>query len=320
MSELIDSLPGIDLPVGEVSNALSKMWDGHDGNALTEFRASQMNLILHFGRNVLPSEARERFEVAVRFAQRYPSRIIVLCPFIGTSQSMRAKLYSQCFIGDSHREMCCCEALILGFTSEDNGFLFNQVSVWLESDLPSYHWFSQVRPERIEKYYDNLLQRVNRIAYDSNLEQEDLSQLKWPRPEKVVDLARARLLPIRQALGQYMSGFDMQVLQSGLSSLEVHYAPSRKGEAAHLLDWLTNCLGINPASGVKQTLRSLSPDSLESFGFKIKYADGRWAEWRSFTETRISQVRHTLTGYEQSVSIRIKPLAPEQELSECFYF
>ena len=39
-----------------------------------------MNLVLHLGREVSPEQARERFEVAVRFAQRYPSRIIVLLP------------------------------------------------------------------------------------------------------------------------------------------------------------------------------------------------------------------------------------------------
>ena len=105
MAELIDTLPGIDLPVGDVSRDLSKMWDGHAENALTEFRASQMNLILHFGRKVDFEDAKKRFEVAVRFAQRYPSRIIVLCPFIEEGQAMRAKLYSQCFIGDSPRNV-----------------------------------------------------------------------------------------------------------------------------------------------------------------------------------------------------------------------
>ena len=35
---------------------------------LSEFRASQMNLVLHFGRTVSPEEAKERFEIAVRFA------------------------------------------------------------------------------------------------------------------------------------------------------------------------------------------------------------------------------------------------------------
>lgn len=320
MAELIDTLPGIDLPVGDVSRELSKMWDGHAENALTEFRASQMNLILHFGRKVDFEDAKERFEVAVRFAQRYPSRIIVLCPFIEEGQAMRAKLYSQCFIGDSHREMCCCEALMLGFTSEDNGYLFNQVSVWLESDLPTYHWFSEVHSNRIEKYFHNLLLKVNRIAYDSNIESEDYRNLNWPQPEKVVDLARARLLPIRQAIGQYLSGFDMHLLKSDLVSIEVQHISNRQGEAEHLMDWLVSCLGIYDSSKVERAIKKLTTTSEHPLSFELKYADGRFLKWESSSVTRISQIRHTLFGSEKQLAIRIKPLAPEQELSEVFYF
>ena len=39
MTELIDVLPGIKLPVGAVSEELSKMWGGNKNNALSEFRA-----------------------------------------------------------------------------------------------------------------------------------------------------------------------------------------------------------------------------------------------------------------------------------------
>ena len=320
MSELIDTLPGIDLPVGDVSRELSKMWGGHAENALTEFRASQMNLILHFGRKVDFEDAKKRFEVAVRFAQRYPSRIIVLCPFIEEGQAMRAKLYSQCFIGDSHREMCCCEALMLGFTSEDNGYLFNQVSVWLESDLPTYHWFSEVRSSRIEKYFHNLLLKVNRIAYDSNIESEDYRNLNWPQPEKVVDLARARLLPVRQAIGQYLSGFDMHLLKSDLVSIEVQCIANRQGEANHLMEWLVSCLGVSNSPKVSLATKRLPLTSEHPFSFELKYEEGRFLKWESSSATRISQIRHTFFGSEKQVAIRIKPLAPEQELSEVFYF
>ena len=48
---------------------------------------------------------------------------------------MESKLFSQCYIGESHREMCCCEALLLSYKSEDFGHLANQVSIWLEGDL-----------------------------------------------------------------------------------------------------------------------------------------------------------------------------------------
>ena len=75
-----------------------------------------MNVVLHFGWEVTAEQAQERFNALLTFAQRYPSRIIVLCPSRAiTDGSMRAKLFSQCYIGDSHREMCCCEALLLGY-------------------------------------------------------------------------------------------------------------------------------------------------------------------------------------------------------------
>ena len=319
MLELIDSLPGIDLPVGAVSTELSKMWDGHNEEALSEFRASQMNLVLHFGKKVDRDEARKRFEIAVRFAQRYPSRIIVLCPFLAEEEPMRAKLFSQCFIGESHREMCCCEALLLGFTSEDNGFLFNQVSVWLESDLPTYHWFSGVRSERIENYRDNLLQRVNRMAYDSNTEPSNWAEIDWPNPKRVTDLAKARLLPVRQAIGQYLSGYPIGLLQKDLCAVEVKFTSGRKGEAQHLMEWLRNCLGLNQEFPVDQSLTQ-SNSGKTSLGFELSYKDNRHVLWLSQSYSNTTQFKHTLNGNEKSFPIRIKPLLPEQELAEAFFF
>ena len=320
MTELIDVLPGIELPVGAVSEELSKMWGGSKEYALSEFRASQMNLVLHFGRTVSPESAKARFEVAVRFAQRYPSRIIVLCPFSKDNQSMQAKLFSQCFIGDSHREMCCCEALILGFSSEDNGFLFNQVSVWLESDLPIYHWFSEVRAERVVKYFDHLLKRVHRIVFDSNIESYPIRDLPWPNSQKVVDLARARLLPIRQAIGQYLSGIPFELLRKELCVINVHFVPKRKGDAFHLMQWLEYGLKSIEDTSIDSKLIELKPNSNKSLCFEIQYGHGQFIHWTQFEDSSISHLTQNLGGIEKKLSIQIKPLLPEQELSEAFYF
>lgn len=320
MTELIDVLPGIELPVGAVSEELSKMWGGNKENALSEFRASQMNLVLHFGRTVSPDEVKERFEIAVRFAQRYPSRIIVLCPFSEENQPMRAKLFSQCFIGDSHREMCCCEALILGFSSEDNGFLFNQVSVWLESDLPIYHWFSEVRSERVVKYFDHLLKRVHRIVFDSNIESYPIRDLPWPNPQKVVDLARARLLPIRQAIGQYLSGISFELLHADLHLIKVYFAPNRKGEAFHLMEWLRHCLKYDEAESIESEYIELEPNSNKSLSFGIEYGHGAYISWTQFEDSSISHLTQNLEGKTKELSIQTKLMLPEQELSEAFYF
>ena len=132
------------MPVGEVTEALLHMWDpipgAEPGSAPSEFHASQINLILHFGLPTTEEEARERFETAIRFTQRHPSRIIVLCPSEESSEGtlMEGKLFSQCFIGNSRREMSCCEALILGYCMTESDFLGSQVSLWLETDLRAH--------------------------------------------------------------------------------------------------------------------------------------------------------------------------------------
>ena len=320
MTELIDFMPGIDMPVGSVSGHISKMWEDSSENPLSEFRASQMNLVLHFGREVTPKKARERFEIAVRFAQRYPSRIIVLCPYLQQTEGMRAKLFSQCYIGETHREMCCCEALLLAYSSEDNGFLFNQVSVWLESDLPTYHWFSEVRTERVIKYFNNLLKRVDRIVYDSNIESPNFSTINWPMPQKVVDLAKARLLPIRQAIGQYLSSFSINTLTDQLSSIEVLYVKKRKGEAFHLIDWLNSSLKSKQKEEIKLYKTVWEIQSKEQLGFIIKYTDGRFIKWSQNLDILITELSHNLCGQVENLPIQIKPMNPEQELSEAFYF
>ena len=42
---------------------------------------------------------------------------------------------------------------MLGYTPDDAEFLEHQISVWLESDLPTYHWFHRVPEERILRSY-----------------------------------------------------------------------------------------------------------------------------------------------------------------------
>ena len=48
---------------------------------------------------------------------------------------MRAKLYSQCFVGGARRDMSCIEALILAYPQETRGFVSDRVSTLLGSKL-----------------------------------------------------------------------------------------------------------------------------------------------------------------------------------------
>jgi hypothetical protein len=327
MSELINALPGLELPVGEVTNRLASMWDAEFASSQLESRASQMNVVLHFGLDVTAAEARERFDALIRFAQRYPSRIIVLCPTrVDLDGAMESKLFSQCYIGDTNREMCCCEALMLRYKSEDFGYLANQVSIWLEGDLPTYHWFSGVPGRRIESYFDNLLAGVRRYIYDSSVEAEDLSKLNWPDPSRVVDLARARLLPARQAIGQYMSGYAIESICNGLQAVHVRHCKSMSGEGRGLLEWVKSCLsGCDGCDAcvvgrVEFTVSELDPSAPCALYLEFVYDDERYLKCRKFKEGSRGEIRASLGKGEETIAARVKPLTAEQALAEAFFF
>ncbi|MGJ8652897.1 MAG: glucose-6-phosphate dehydrogenase assembly protein OpcA [Opitutaceae bacterium] len=328
MSELIDALPGVKLPVGEVTSRLASMWGSGPSASPSEFRASQMNVVLHFGLDVSVEEACERFDTVLKFAQRYPSRIIVLCPSHEVSDgSMSAKLFSQCYIGESHREMCCCEALLLGYQSEDCGYLSNQVSVWLEPDLPTYHWFSGVPRQRIETYYDNLLVGVRRCVYDSSIEEDDFLELAWPASVRISDLATARLLPVRQAIGQFLSGYEIESLCSGLESVLVAHCETMSGEGHRLMEWIKDCLGecskFDGYSAKDSQFIVGGAGELDDecvLTLELKYSDDRYFKWRKFSDGSMGEIQAYLGKTRETISTRVKAMAPEQALSEALFF
>jgi hypothetical protein len=304
------------------------MWEGDASGSPSAFRASQMNVVLHFGWEVTGEEARERFEALLTFAQRYPSRIIVLCPSRTiTDGSMRAKLFSQCYIGESHREMCCCEALLLGYQPENCGYLGNQVSVWLEADLPSYHWFCGVPSARIEQYFDTLLVGVRRSIYDSSYEGEDLSCLNWPDSTRVGDLAMARLLPVRQAIGQFLSGYAIEGLCQGLTTVTVRHCETMSGEGMRLMEWIRDCLGdckhCEDCTALKADYTIVPCGQCDadcSLALEFNYSDGRYFKWRKFAEGSMGEIEASLGKSVEKISTRVKPLGPEQTIAEALFF
>ena len=248
MPSLIESLPGISLPVADVTDALSKMWhvDFVEGQeAPSEFRASQMNLVLHFGLDTSKEEALERFDTAMSFGERHPCRIIVLCPDIEETSGdelLEGKLFSQCYIGPHRGDRFCCEALMLSYPRTEPGFLKNQISIWLEGGLPTCYWSNRVPAQRINDYYLTFLKTCRKVIYDSAVEGDAYEAVNWPNPQAVCDLAHARTLPMRQLLGQFYSAFHPSVLVEGLKEVTIRYSADKFSEAKNLLEWSRSCL------------------------------------------------------------------------------
>jgi hypothetical protein len=175
MASVFSVIPGIELPVSEVVSTMAKMWESEPVKgsvAPSEFRASQMNLILHLGYGTTPEEAKDLFKTLNEFAHSYPSRIIILCPTPSENPDtlLTGKLYSECYIGRSRRDMRCCEVLTLGYDINAPKYLENQVSVWLESDLPTYYWTHRLPAERINTIYKNFISLCKRKVYDSSID------------------------------------------------------------------------------------------------------------------------------------------------------
>ena len=327
---LLDVLPGLPLPVAEVTSVLGKMWEGESGEghaAPSEFRASQMNVVLHFGLRTSEAEALARFDSAIRFAQRYPCRIIVLCPVEseGRKQLLEGKLFSQCYIGATLREMCCCEALMLGYRPRDAGYLENQVSVWLESDLPTYHWFNRVPSERIEAQYLPFIRNCRRVVFDSAVEGNEYSEIHWPKTEQVRDLAEARLLRIRQSLGRFLSSYSPQVLTDSLQNVTVRCLPKRRGEAAHLLAWqeagLAGCAEISRVDfSPRFSLADLESEAGICLEIEWIYAAGWRLRWFLRDAEKSACVETDLGGRPVSYPMEVSFLEPDEALAEGFFF
>lgn len=322
------SLPGLETPVGEISQMLSRIWDMPTGPS--EFRASQMNLILHFGKGTGADEAKEIFDVSLRFSQRYPSRIIVLCPDAYPEEGvlLKAKIFSHCFIGKSGKDRSCIEAIILAYPPEGKDFVENQVSILLETELPTYYWHHHFQAAKRVTDYANFLKIARRVVFDSRLESSEVRDVEWPRPEIVRDLAYSSLLPVRQSIGQFLSSFAPGDLVRGLTRVEIsHFSqPESDAVAVALLGWLEEALNLcadrvridRPAKDVFCCLENEDND----FGMEIRfhYEDSRFFCWRAQRGLKSAQIDADFGRGEMNMPTTLKLLRPEVALAEAFFF
>jgi len=328
MSLVFDALPGIEVPVGEISQSLARLWDGEAAGGVgapSEFRASQMNLVLHVGLPTTPADGLAQFEAALRFTQRYPARILVLCPRAegGADLAMRAKIYSECFIGRSQREMSCIEAVILTYPQESRQFLEDQVSIIIEADLPIYYWVHRMSQVHKIATYQWLLRNSNRFLLDTAISAPDARTYAWPRADGFRDLVHARLLPVRQSIGQFLSAYAPRAIVRGLRDVRVANGTGFDAEARVLLDWvkarLEGCGAPKPGGPVFAT-RRVAPGVTSSLELAFTYDDGRHFFWRADFAQGSSYFESTIGGSRQTLPMTTGLLSTEAALGEAIFF
>lgn len=328
MSSIFSIMPGLEMSIPMVTETLIKMWRvEHTENSIHAFaRSSQLNIVLHNGLYASHGSALKSFNDAIAFAKKYPCRIIVLCPEKAREDNIHlmGKLFSQCYFGDNIRDQCCCEALILGYTTDDAIFLKDQVSLWLENDLPSYYWVNGLSPGAIKKHYLSLAELCGKVIYDSAVESEGFKDICWSKDQWVTDLALMRLLPVRQSLGQFLSGYSEEVLIGKLKRVVVEYSENCQAEGYHLLEWFRTAL--EKCAQYEKEKFEVEFVLIESFReedfMKARwgYEDNKFFEWEYDCETGISEIKAKFDMEKIGYPLQLRRMSAEEALAAAIFY
>lgn len=327
MSEIFDSLPGLECSVGAVAKSVAQMWadtaaSGRAAPASDDVKAMQLNLVLHLGFGTTPEDAQAQFATVVHFSQRYPSRVVVLCPLRNDrgATDMRAKVYGECFLGKSKGDTRCVEFVILSYPLSARARLEDQVSICLTSDLPLYYWAHRFTDNRKLADYTYLLGRAKRVLIDSSVSPPGTLAYPWPNPTAVRDLVYSRLLPVRQTVGQFLARYAPAVLVEGLRTVTVTRAETLAAEAAVTCGWLRRRLAACGA-GEKQVTFATAAGGECTLGISFDYVGGgKFFRWCGDFAKRQALLDADFGTGRASLPAAAGILEPEAALSEAMFF
>jgi hypothetical protein len=328
MSAVFDALPGIEVPVREITSRLDAMWvdtaaSGDPAPAADDAKATQVNFVLHLGFRTTVDDGAKQFQTVVRFSQRYPSRIVVLCPMTEeeeAGQEMRAKIYGECFLGKSKSDKRCVEFVLLSYPVSARRFLEDQVSICLSGDLPVYYWAHKFSASRRLADYRYLLGRAKRVLIDSAVAPEDALTYDWPKPEALRDLAFARLLPVRQSVGQFLASYAPTVLAENLNRVLVSHSPELQAEARSLLRWLTQRVqSCGADSAIEYRAEPINGEG--KLGIQFVYGrQGKSFRWTGDLRSQQALFEATFGPTTTRLPAAVSILPPENALSEAMFF
>jgi hypothetical protein len=327
MPGIFEALPGIEAPVGSVSVGLDQMWtgaaaDGRPSPPSDDAKAIQVNFVLHLGLKTDADDAVRQFETAVRFSRCYPCRVVVLCPLREDAggAEIRAKVYGECTIGKSAGDTRCCEFVMLSYPRSARIYLENQVSVCLSTDLPLYHWAHRFSESVRLADYRYLLTTAKRVLIDSATAPADAIGFPWPRPESVRDLAFARLLPVRQMIGQFLSRYPVEALSGGLRSVALAHGAEVSSDARVLMAWVKDRIGDCGAAGEAFEITQPGDLAPRAFALKFGYDDRRFFAWNADLASAHATLDADFGAGRTTIPASVALLAQENALSEAMFF
>lgn len=328
MANVFDALPGIEVPVGSIAKNLAGMWldtaaHGGDAPAADDVKATQVNFVLHLGFNTTVEDAVRQFGTAVLFSKRAPCRVVVLCPLPmdDPRTEMRAKIYGECHLGKTKGDTRCCEFVLLSYPFAARQYLESQLSVCLITDLPLYYWVHRFASIHRLNDYQYLLRRSHRILIDSAIADPEIFSFAWPRPEVVRDLVVARLLPVRQTVGQLLSGYAPGLLSDGLQAVQVTHGLKLAAEARALLAWTQERLtGCGAAATVCYLSQPASANEEMALKLSFEYSNSHYFRWHADLSQSCASVEADFGSGQSTMNIAVSLLKRDAALSEAMFF
>jgi glucose-6-phosphate dehydrogenase assembly protein OpcA len=237
-----------------------------------------------------------------------------------TSEEMRAKIYGECHLGKSKGDTRCCEFVLLSYPFAARQFLESQLSVCLVADLPLFYWVHRFVSAHRMNDYQHLLRRSQRILIDSAVAPPDLFSFPWPNPGAVRDLVYARLLPVRQSIGQFLSAYEPAVLAAGLRSVTAVHDKAFTAEARVLLTWVRDRLAqCGVPSGVAYAVAPTDSGG-ESLGLTFTYDNGHRFSWHGDLPQRKAVFEADFGAGLVPMHTTVSLLEPDAALSDAMFF
>jgi hypothetical protein len=195
----------------------------------------------------------------------------------------------------------------------------------VETDLPLYYWPSRVHDGAKLADYGFFLNHSKRIVIDTAVENSSVPEFAWPRPENLSDLAEARILQVRQSLGQFLSTFDPALLVERLEKVSVTAAPALAAETGYMLDWTLNNLSTCgqraglAGEGAVRSEKNLDGGE-ESIRMEWFYGDQKAFSWAVDFASGRARIKATFKGEPIRRDSIVRLLGPEQALGEALFF
>jgi hypothetical protein len=249
----------------------------------------------------------------------------VLCPTREEEvkePTIRAKIFGECHPGKTRGDLRCCEFVILNYPTAARVFLENQVSTCLSTDLPLYYWAHNFASSAKLGAYQYLLKKAKRVLIDRSLvPPEDQGEVAWPRPENVRDLVEARLLPVRQTIGQFLSAHAPAALAHGLSDVVVHHGSARRAEASVLAEWSrARLVACGAATSLCAKVQADAAAPADMIDVVFNYANTQSVRFQGDLAKGRAQLCARIAGSVTELSTTISLLSSEAALAEAMFF